>query len=180
MKRLQLIVLTSLIFLLATCASISKQECLVGEWEQLGYRDGSQGKASSRLGAHMEECGKHGMAVDRTLYQKGYQEGLKVYCTYERGVEIGRAGRYFTEVCPVALAAEFRRGYQFGQQIKKLEDQITTLETEVQKLEEQLIAEAVAYERRKISGEISTKRALIQTLRSQITILESQNLRGRS
>jgi hypothetical protein len=160
--------------LMSSCASISKDECRAGDWERVGYRDSSGGYDSSRLGSHIEECGKLGVKIDKDLYNKGYQDGLKVYCTFDKGLDVGKEAGTYHDICPSDLAAEFRRGYRLGQQINKIEAQATALETEIQTMEEQLAKEAVSYERRRIASEISTKRALITTLRMQISILESQ------
>jgi hypothetical protein len=167
------------LMLVAGCASISKQECLVGDWQSVGFKDGNNGQPTARLGSHIEECGKHGVSIDRATYMKGYNEGLQAFCTFDRGLQFGRSGGYYQDVCPANLAVEFRRGYTMGSQIKKVEDQISTIENEISMLEEALVKEAIAYERRRISSEISGKRALVQTLRTQITILESQTYRSR-
>lgn len=175
-KKLFGITLTVGTLLLSSCASISKDECRAGDWERIGYKDSSSGHDSSRLGSHIEECGKVGVQIDKNLYTKGYQDGLKIYCTYDKGLEVGRDGGFYRDICPGDLAREFRRGYQLGQQINKIEDQVTAIETEIQNLENTLAKEAIAYERRRIASEISTKRALVTTLRTQITILESQSM----
>jgi hypothetical protein len=168
---------TSLLALVLTgCASISKEECLAGNWEQLGYRDASSGYDSNRIGSHMEECGKVGVQIDRNLYNKGYQDGLKVFCTYDKGLQIGKENGYYREICPADLAADFHRGYMLGQQIHKIEAQISGIETEMQALETQLSKEVLSYERRRIASDIATKRALVTTLRTQVTILESQSM----
>jgi hypothetical protein len=167
---------TLLALLLSGCASISKEECLAGNWEQLGFKDASNGHESSRIGSHIEECGKVGVQIDKNLYTKGYQDGLKVFCTYDRGLQLGKNDGYYREICPAELAGDFRRGYNLGQQIHKIENQIHTIETEMQALETQLSKEVLSYERRRIASEISGKRALVMTLRTQVTILESQTM----
>lgn len=36
------------IYLLAGCATLSKQECLIGDWQAIGYNDGVAGYHSDR------------------------------------------------------------------------------------------------------------------------------------
>ena len=39
------------IYLLSACATLSKQECTIGDWQAIGYNDGVAGYAADRLAA---------------------------------------------------------------------------------------------------------------------------------
>ena len=54
-SSLSLVVLGSMI-LLSSCATLSKQECLVGDWQAIGYNDGVAGYQSERLASHAKAC----------------------------------------------------------------------------------------------------------------------------
>ncbi len=47
---------------------------------------------SLRLGDHRRACAKHNVTPDTGRYAAGRAEGLKSFCTYERGFAEGRAG----------------------------------------------------------------------------------------
>lgn len=42
------------IYLLSACATLSKQECRVGDWQVIGYNDGIAGYAADRLASHIK------------------------------------------------------------------------------------------------------------------------------
>lgn len=42
----------SSIYLLSGCATLSKEECMVGDWQTIGYNDGVAGYHSERLTSH--------------------------------------------------------------------------------------------------------------------------------
>ena len=50
------------IVLLSSCATLSKQECLVGDWQAIGYNDGVAGYQSDRLASHAKACAKASVA----------------------------------------------------------------------------------------------------------------------
>ena len=59
--------------LLGSCATMSEDQCRVGDWGGQGLRDGSAGLPMSRLDDHAEACAKHGVAPDVTPYRSAYQ-----------------------------------------------------------------------------------------------------------
>ena len=58
------------------CASMNKAECLVSDWQMIGYEDGARGYGSQHLARHRKACAKHGVAPDLAAYQQGRSEGL--------------------------------------------------------------------------------------------------------
>lgn len=69
------------IILLSGCATLSKEECTVGNWQTIGYNDGVAGYYSDRLAAHAKACAKVGTAPDYQTWERGRQRGLQQYCT---------------------------------------------------------------------------------------------------
>lgn len=100
---------------LASCASISKSECTAGNWADLGYRDGAQGKSRSVLADYVETCAEHGAQVARDSYLRSYETGLLTYCTYDSGLTSGENGDGFSSVCGATPGAHaFREGWESG------------------------------------------------------------------
>jgi hypothetical protein len=101
-----------LILGLAGCASLSKQECLNADWQIIGYEDGAGGQPPNRIGAHRKACADHGVVPVKADYDQGYYEGLRTYCTYNRGLEAGRYGHDENAVC--AREGEYLAGRETG------------------------------------------------------------------
>ena len=104
----------AIIFLLTGCASMSKEDCLVTDWYEVGRMDGMHGKPRTGLQNRAKACLEYGISADRVAYYKGHDEGLKHYCTEQRGFEMGRQGQVYRSVCPPDLEKDFRAGYQNG------------------------------------------------------------------
>src|SRR5688572_32524746 len=101
-----------LLALLAGCATLDKDQCLRANWYAIGLEDGARGQPLERLGTHRRACAEHGVAANPERYVAGRNEGLKTFCTYERGFSHGRSGHADAGACPAPLAAGFRSGYQ--------------------------------------------------------------------
>jgi len=89
------------ILVLAGCAGLSKNQCLNAEYS---------------------------VAPQTERYLAGRNEGLKTFCTYERGYSSGRAGHGYAPVCP--LEAGFSTGYQRGREIFDLTHRLDQREAE--------------------------------------------------
>lgn len=108
---LGLLLLTSL---LAGCASMSEQDCLGADWQQIGERDGAFGHSVERLSYHEKACHKYGLDSDRSAYFRGHREGLRVFCTPESGYQEGIEQRRYRYVCPVDSESSFLHEYAKG------------------------------------------------------------------
>ena len=127
-------VLVALLLLvtLASCSSLSKSECEVGDWYAIGKSDGYDGSpAVSRIARHNEACNKYGISVDHERYNQGHQEGLLSYCTLDRGVSEGKAGRSYAGVCEGQGDFDFRRGHTIGMEYHDLTDKMNSLRSEI-------------------------------------------------
>ncbi len=101
----------------ASCATLSKEQCLQGDWRSIGYGDGASGYLMSRIDEHAKACAKTGVTPDVSLYAQGREEGLKRYCTETHGFWVGRQGNYYAHVCPMPAETEFLGGYADGQRV---------------------------------------------------------------
>ena len=100
--------------MMSSCETISEDQCLAANWADRGYSDGTDGKARSKLSDYIDACSKYGADVNRERYLDGYESGLTLYCTYDKGFARGENGNDYTSVCDGPRAAAFRRGYEDG------------------------------------------------------------------
>lgn len=99
---------------LSSCATLSKKDCVKGDWYRVGYKDGLNGETLGRLSKHEKACGKHEIVVNPARYQQGRQTGLLAYCTESSGYEEGYQLDYYSGVCPKNLEQNFLHGYLRG------------------------------------------------------------------
>ena len=106
---------------LGSCATMSAEQCMAGDWSGQGYADGQSGLTMSRLDEHAEACAKHGVTPDAAAYAAGRRQGLVYYCTPGKGFEVGRTGSGYVGVCPSELEADFMPAYRDGQIVHEVE-----------------------------------------------------------
>ena len=112
------------IYLLSACATLTKQECMVGDWQAIGYNDGVAGYYSDRLASHAKACAKTSVTPNYQLWERGRQLGLKQYCTVTSVYNVGRRGRKLNNVCPIALASSLQVANQKGLDHYTLDSQL--------------------------------------------------------
>lgn len=117
--------------ILASCATLSKAECTAGDWRAIGIGDGNRGYPASYVDNHISACTKHGVVLDRGLYENGRQEGLRSYCRLERAESDGRAGRTNYNSCQGELGVSFNRVHGAARALYDLNARITSLDSEI-------------------------------------------------
>ena len=123
------------VLLVTGCASVSREECLAGDWVAIGARDGAAGRVGEvQFDRHVQACARVDVTPDRTAWAQGYAEGLGQYCTARVGLREGEAGRPYRGVCPVASEAAFLRGHDLGRSAWQQQQRINALEQEVNAL----------------------------------------------
>ncbi|WP_298745422.1 DUF2799 domain-containing protein [uncultured Brevundimonas sp.] len=130
-----------------SCATMSADQCMAGDWSGQGYVDGQQGLTMSRLEDHAQACAKHGVTPDAAAYAMGRRQGLAHYCTPYRGFEVGRAGSAYAGVCPGELEADFIYAYRDGQVVHAAEQalsnargRVDSLGTRLEELDDKIVA----------------------------------------
>ncbi len=113
-KTLSLTLLAATALSVSGCKTVSEDTCLAGNWEAVGFKDGTKGKSANRLSKIAEACTKFGTSVDNQAYLAGYDAGLPKYCTFQRGFERGEGGSSYNQICSGELAAEYAPGYEEG------------------------------------------------------------------
>lgn len=121
-----------------SCATMSAEQCMAGDWSGQGYVDGQQGLTMSRLDDHAEACAKHSVAPDAAAYAAGRRRGLVYYCTPAKGFEVGRTGSGYAGVCPAGLEADFTYGYRDGQVVHAAEQALLNARGRVDSLGDRL------------------------------------------
>ncbi len=105
----------------SACSTISEEECLAGNWEAIGFKDGASGRSPERLADYSKACTKYGASVDHKAWLKAYEQGLPRYCTYGNGYELGRSGSGYNQVCSGELAEGFAQGFQEGRVVYQMQ-----------------------------------------------------------
>jgi len=116
------------VFFLASCATMSKEECQTANWIEKGKIDGFEGRSNQRFSAYHKDCMKHGIVPNLEEYEKGRQLGLKSFCTMKNGEEFGRTGKSYLGVCPDDLEPSFLKGYNLGKKQYEIDQKERELE----------------------------------------------------
>jgi hypothetical protein len=119
---------------LGSCATMSAEQCMAGDWSGQGYVDGQSGLTMSRLDEHAEACAKHGVSPDAAAYAAGRSQGLVQYCTPHKGFEVGRTGSGYAGVCPSDLEADFMYAHRDGQIVHEVETALSNARGRVDSL----------------------------------------------
>ncbi|MDG2375070.1 MAG: DUF2799 domain-containing protein [Woeseiaceae bacterium] len=109
---------------LSGCATMSADECAMGDWHMIGYEDGSMGYTADRLGKHRRACAKHGVTPDLVAYQEGRRDGLRHFCQPSRGFNLGASGGQYNGVCPGDMEPDFVDAFNTGQKLYNLQSQV--------------------------------------------------------
>lgn len=104
---------------LVGCSTISKKDCVRGDWQTIGYKDGKRGYETDRLESHAKTCAKVDVLPNAAEYRAGYAEGIQVYCTPENGSRVGRNDDDYRGVCPGNLEYGFLENYVTALKIKR-------------------------------------------------------------
>ena len=151
--------------LVASCATLSEDECLAGNWREIGQRDGQAGRTASFIAEHAKACEKAGVVPNRSLWEQGRQAGLPAYCTPAKVYGEGRSGRSLSPVCPSAQLPALQLANDRGRAWHRLTNEINGLTSEISQLQSRIVKE-----------DNKDKRAIlianIQRLESRIRLLE--------
>ncbi|MFT4956644.1 MAG: hypothetical protein ACI8U3_003056 [Brevundimonas sp.] len=100
---------------LGSCATMSEDQCLAGDWYGQGRSDGAAGYGPGRLSDHTEACTRHGVTPDANAYYEGHEVGVRQYCVPGRAFRIAASGGgYSNGFCPADLEQDFLYAYSDG------------------------------------------------------------------
>lgn len=131
MTQMKRVLMLLLMAALAGCATLNEKECHTTNWSELGRSDGAKGYEASRLGDHIEACGKFGVVPDGEAYRLGREEGLHQYCTPENALQLGTNGSGFHQVCPGEVGEMFARMYNRGAALHTIQSGMQDLQTRI-------------------------------------------------
>ncbi|MEW8026253.1 MAG: DUF2799 domain-containing protein [Candidatus Thiodiazotropha sp.] len=182
---------TAILSLLASCATMDKDECQVADWYIIGYEDGAKGHNLSYLGNHRKACAEHGIAPDTERYEQGRLAGLNEYCTQLNGFELGKSGSKFNPVCPPPFDEAFKHAWQDGREVynaktnlltseRRLKQQQKTVDTLYQRIEDsetKLISDGISSKQRRallteikeLNDELDVAEAELSELKNRVT-----------
>jgi len=110
---------------------MNRNQCLNADWYAVGVEDGARGRPVERLGDHRRACAEYNIAPDPARYLAGRNEGLKSFCTYERGFSEGRGGNAYVAACPAPGASAFLAGYNRGRELHDLHQRLDEVERDI-------------------------------------------------
>ena len=141
---------------------------------------------------------------DFNHYEQGRMEGLRKYCTVQKGYSLGTSGRQYNYVCPLDLESTFLKGYYHGKNVhaaqiqvkghevdlKKMHDELGAVDKNLHDYEAELIHDDIGPRRRKklleefkilteqrryLLDEIVQQEALLETSRQNLREVMAQN-----
>lgn len=104
------------------------------DWYEIGRLDGLSGTPYSKLEEHKLQCPDGPEAVHEEMYANGRDAGLVEYCSAQGGLEAGRNGEEYKNVCPAHLEPDFLANFQLGHKIRELEMENEDLDARIQNL----------------------------------------------
>lgn len=116
---------------LGGCAAVTKEQCVAGDWSELGKAHASVGKPANHLDEVVKSCGKHGITPNTEAYMSGWNRGLQNYCTPLNGFTLGKQNKQKSPICPPRMGAGFNQAYQLGYVIWSARNRVERAETEV-------------------------------------------------
>ncbi len=125
------VVLMLVLFVSACSSGLSKEECLLADWRQIGFEDGSQGRDLAMIASHRKSCAKAGVAPDLDRYELGHKKGVVSWCVYDKGLAHGSRGKSYNGICPSSLEANFLAGFNLGQKRYTAMTKVHSLEQSV-------------------------------------------------
>ena len=125
-------------FLLASCATMSPEECKRADWGAIGQSDGLDGKALSHLDDRTKDCAEVGVILNTQAYLQGRDWGLRSYCRLENAVPLGLNGGTYAGVCPPEIDMQFQHRFQIARSVYDLRSDVRSLDGQIDNLERRL------------------------------------------
>lgn len=135
-------------FILQSCQTLSKDECAVADWQDLGIKDGRAGHPTSRLEKHTKACLKADIAPDRAAYFAGHNIGIAEFCTPQNGLSFGLRGGYYANSCPANLEPAFINNYRAAFNLKQANDRVARAEATIERVTNQAFNKDLSDEQR--------------------------------
>ncbi|VEJ08835.1 DUF2799 domain-containing protein [Actinobacillus delphinicola] len=121
-------------FTLSACTyqSLTKEQCLSGDWRGIGYQDGLLGQYPDRIVEHAEACAETGVRPNISAWQQGRAEGLVYYCTEDNFYRLGINGQAMHYVCDKAKMPQLQKVYRQAYEEYDLQQKIYSAQQQIQ------------------------------------------------
>jgi hypothetical protein len=126
------------VIVLTGCATLSKQDCMHGDWFGVGIKDGLAGQASSLLSDHIKACNEYGIAVDNNAYMAGREQGLRDYCRLDNAFIKGLNGQPYHHVCPPQIDRLFSHYHSTAYTVYEDQAELDKIDNDLSSKENQL------------------------------------------
>jgi hypothetical protein len=137
-----LVLATLTLLVMSGCATMNEQECLTADWESVGYADGRVAREAARLGKHRAACIEHGITADRDAYARGYDKGIRTFCSEDMAFAFGTGGKPVPALCPAELMPALKIANEMGmekyQQKKTLDRNINAVNAEIAEIDQKI------------------------------------------
>jgi len=147
MKARSLLKLFAALAVLASlggCASMSRNECMAANWEDVGIRDGANGRAEEYLIQHSKACAKVNVVPDRGAWLHGREQGLDRFCVPYRMYQIGEYGGGFdAAICRNYDQDRLINAYEQGLEVNRLGNVLADIDGEIDHIKHRLDDEDV-------------------------------------
>jgi hypothetical protein len=105
--------------LLISCSQFDREECKTVDWVELGREQARLGRPYRTVENFKTICDKYDIKVNEIMFRDGYNQGVKTYCSYHNGYELGVTNKDYHNICPKDLEYEFLMGYNKGKRDRK-------------------------------------------------------------
>lgn len=114
------------------CSTFSKNDCKNMNWQNAGYQTALDGeKADHRIKYYLKECtNEHKVTVNLDAFTKGYDQGIKIYCSEANLYQKGLSGKIYKNICK---ESESTANFSIGRS-QYLEKKVLELENDIQRL----------------------------------------------
>lgn len=124
---------------LGACASMSKNECMAANWEDVGIRDGANGRPEEYLIQHSKACAKVAVVPDRGAWLHGREQGLDRFCVPYRMYQLGEYGGGFdAAICRNYDQDRLVNAYEQGLEVHRLADVLAGIDGEIHGINDRL------------------------------------------
>ncbi|NRA17251.1 MAG: DUF2799 domain-containing protein [Oceanospirillaceae bacterium] len=138
----------SVVIFLTGCASMNQFECISADWSKVGYENALSGKKGNYVAKHTEACAEYAITPQFSEYRRGWDQGIKKFCTAQFAWDYASDGRYYHDSCSAETEAVFIPAYKLAKKVREKERDIVRLNTDLDKLFDDLIADEVSREKR--------------------------------
>lgn len=137
-RKAGLLILATATLLLAGCATMSADECMVADWYGLGQGDARAGRAVSYLANRAGDCAEAGYPADSEAWHLGFADGLGRFCTVDNGFRFGLEGQRYQNSCLAELEPDFIDGYDLGLAIHSARGRVSGLQQQFEEATREL------------------------------------------